>query len=143
MIGSLIGREKRRQTIFGQSVSGLQGAYGRMTRSNSSNSAPVPLAISGLLWHLLEYGLKKERVACESGSRFRQIRVQFQFTRILLSLRFLEKENPHTVISNRGWSVQGHVRTSTNCANARFELLSFLNSYLPYSWCAPYETKVQ
>ena len=33
------------------------------------------LFISGLFWRLLEHGLKEQRVARESGSRFHQISV--------------------------------------------------------------------
>ena len=93
------------------------------------------LFIGGIFGRLLQHGLKEQRIARKAGGRFCQIRIEFEFARVRPPLRFLSQP-PNNLIS-KAWASAPSKRTSTNWANAGFELFSFSNSYLPYNWCAP------
>jgi hypothetical protein len=76
---------------------------------------------------MLQYGFKEQRVTRKTGCRLGEVCIEFELARIRSALRFLIQ---YHYTGTRKWNLE---RTSTNCANAGFELFSFSNSYLPYS----------
>lgn len=91
---------------------------------------------------LLERRFEEKRVPGEARRRLGQVAVKLELARLGQALGFLwsvERISRCTQEEEEEEEERGG-RTSTNLANAGLLPFSFSNSYLPYSWCAPYLT---